>query len=80
MLHSSLDYTILRPVALTNQKATGKIKVASHFTDSIADMTITRQDVAQTIADIILTGKLHQKEFDIANGSVPIAQAITNFQ
>ena len=42
-------------------------------------MTITRQDVAQTIADIILTGKLHQKEFDIANGSVPIKQAITNF-
>ena len=80
LLHSSLDYTILRPVALTNQKGTGKIKVANHFTDSIADMTITRQDVARTVADIILTGKLHQKEFDIANGTVPIKQAITNFQ
>ena len=79
LLHSSLDYTILRPVALTNQKATGKIKIAQHFIDSIADMTITRQDVAQTIADIILMGKLHQKEFDIANGLVPIKQAITNF-
>lgn len=76
LLHSSLDYTILRPVALTNQKATGKIKVAQHFTEPVADMSITRQDVAQTIADIILTGKLHQKEFDIANGTVPIAQAL----
>ena len=79
LLHSSLDYTILRPVALTNQKATGKIKIAQHFTEPVADMTITRQDVARTVANIILTGKLHQKEFDIANGSVPIAQAITNF-
>lgn len=79
LLRSSLDYTILRPVALTNQKATGKIKIAQHFTESVADMSITRQDVAQTIADIILTGKLHQKEFDIASGTVPIKQAITNF-
>ena len=79
LLHSSLDYTILRPVALTNQKATGKIKIAQHFTEPVADMTITRQDVARTVADIILTGKLHQKEFDIANGTVPIKQAITNF-
>lgn len=80
LLHSSLDYTILRPVALTNQKATGKIKVAQHFTEPVADMSITRQDVARTIADIILTGKLHHKEFDIANGTVPIAQALEEYK
>ena len=47
LLHSSLDYTILRPVALTNQQATGKIKVASHFTDSIADMRSEERRVGQ---------------------------------
>lgn len=79
LLHSSLDYTILRPARLINQSATGKIQIASQLTQSIDDISITRADVAETVATIIESSRLHKQQFDLANGDTPIAQAIEQF-
>lgn len=79
LLHSSLDYTILRPARLINQPATGKIQIASQLTQSIDDISITRADVAETVATIIESSRLHKQQFDLANGDTPIAQAIEQF-
>ena len=80
LYHSSLDYTVLRPARLLNATATGKVKIAQHITEPASAITITRADVAEVIAEIIEKDKLHRKDFDLANGAVPIAQAISNFQ
>lgn len=79
LLHSSLDYTILRPARLINQPATGKIQIASQLTQSIDDISITRADVAETVATIIESSRLHKQQFDLANGNTPIAQAVEQF-
>lgn len=79
LLHSSLDYTILRPARLINQPATGKIQIASQLTQSIDDISITRADVAETVATIIESSRLHKQQFDLANGDTPIAQAAAQF-
>lgn len=80
LYHSSLDYTVLRPARLLNTASTGKVKIAQHITEPASAITITRADVAEVIAEIIEKDKLHRKDFDLANGEVPIAQAISNFQ
>lgn len=79
LLHSSLDYTILRPARLINQPAIGKIQIASQLTQSIDDISITRADVAETVATIIESSRLHKQQFDLANGDTPIAQAVEQF-
>lgn len=80
LYHSSLDYTVLRPARLLNTAATGKAKIAQHITETPSTITITRADVAEVIAEIIEKDKLHRKDFDLANGAVPIAQAGEQFE
>ena len=70
----------MRPARLLNTAATGKVKIAQHITEPASAITITRADVAEVIAEIIEKDKLHRKDFDLANGEVLIAQAISNFQ
>lgn len=69
----------MRPARLINQPATGKIQIASQLTQSIDDISITRADVAETVATIIESSRLHKQQFDLANGDTPIAQAVEQF-
>lgn len=72
---SGLDYVIVRPGALTNEDATGKIK-----TGGIAELdksgNISRADVAQTLVEVLPNEiKLHET-FEIMAGDTPIKQAV----
>ncbi|MBC1500368.1 SDR family oxidoreductase [Listeria weihenstephanensis] len=64
---SDLDYTIVRPVSLTNEPATEHI---SYYTQEKS--TITRADVALFLAAIIDNPKTYKQIYTIQNGNIPI--------
>lgn len=73
---SGLTYTIVRPVALTNEQAIGKI-----FADEKLDHTdnsIPRADVAAVLAKSITEEKTFNKTFEISSGTLPIKEALNN--
>lgn len=72
---SGLDYVIVRPGALTNEDATGKIK-----TGGIAELdksgNISRADVAQTLVEVLPNEIRLHETFEIMAGDTPIKQAV----
>ncbi|MCM2605178.1 SDR family oxidoreductase [Rossellomorea marisflavi] len=71
---SRLNYTIVRPGALSFDPGTGKITAS----DSIADKSndIPREDVAKVIVESITTEETYHKVFEILGGDVPVEQAL----
>jgi nucleoside-diphosphate-sugar epimerase len=70
MHHTTLDYVIVQPTTLTNDAPTGQIKFEPTWQD-----TITRQDVATVLVEAIESDQ-HRTTIQIANGNLPIAQAL----
>ncbi|TQD39477.1 SDR family oxidoreductase [Haloflavibacter putidus] len=72
---SGLDYSIVRPGALTNADATGKIQ-----TGGIGELDksgyISRADVAHTLVEVLPDAIKLQETFEIMSGDTPIKQAI----
>ncbi|WP_390405305.1 SDR family oxidoreductase [Lacticaseibacillus jixiensis] len=68
--HTTLDYVIVQPTTLTNDEPTGAIKFAPTWQD-----TITRADVATVLVEA-LEADQHRTTIKIANGNLPIAQAL----
>ncbi|MFF2371561.1 SDR family oxidoreductase [Agromyces sp. NPDC058110] len=69
---SGLDYTIVRPGGLTDEPATGLV---------VADTTlpkgsISRADVAATVAAILTTGAASHRQFELTEGGLPITGAL----
>lgn len=73
---SGLTYTIVRPVALTNEQAIGKI-VADKKVEH-ADTSIPRADVAAVLAQTITEKSTFNKTFEIHTGDQPIKEALNN--
>ena len=71
---SGLTYTIVRPVALTNEQATGTIKADK--TVDHADTSIPRADVAAVLAQAVSEKNTFNKTFEIHRGSSPIKEAL----
>ncbi|WP_062046487.1 SDR family oxidoreductase [Bacillus sp. JCM 19034] len=71
---SSLTYTIVRPGSLVNEPAQGKIKLEEEIKER--DNTITREDVAIVLAEVIERENTHFKTFEILNGVTPIEDAL----
>jgi len=67
---SGLDYTIVRPGALTNEPGTGL--VATEGTGEIP-----REDVAATLVAVLADDGTVGSEFDLIGGDVPIADALS---
>jgi nucleoside-diphosphate-sugar epimerase len=67
-----LDYTIVRPSGLTLDPATGKVDAGK------VDIThsISREDVAYVLAEVINNDGTIGLAFDVVGGSTPIADAI----
>ncbi|WP_163537488.1 SDR family oxidoreductase [Gracilibacillus sp. YIM 98692] len=69
---TDLDYTLIHPGKLTNDKGTGKVNAA----EEVERDEISREDVAhviyQTLADETTIGK----EFQLVKGSTPIEEAV----
>lgn len=65
-----LDYTILKPTELTDEAATGKIRIIKGTDEDIG--TITRADVAKVIYEIVNDQDTFGKSYNIANGDLDI--------
>src|SRR3954452_4963430 len=70
---SGLDYTIVRPGSLTDDPGTGKVDLgdAPGGTGSV-----TRDDVALVLAEVLRADNTIGKAFDVLNGETPVAEAI----
>ncbi|NEN23896.1 SDR family oxidoreductase [Cryomorpha ignava] len=72
--NSNLDYTILRPVQLTDDDGTGKIQ-ASLNTD-LDEEKISRADVASVIAATINMPSTVHQTIELSSGNVEIQEAL----
>jgi len=70
---SGLDYTIVRPGGLTDDAGTGQVDVAE---DVRRSGSVTRDDVALVLAEVLRADNTIGKSFDLLNGDTPVAEAI----
>jgi uncharacterized protein YbjT (DUF2867 family) len=70
---SGLDYTIVRPGRLTDDPGTGKVDLG----DGPGGVgSVTRDDVALVLAELLTADNAIGKDFDLLNGETPVAEAI----
>lgn len=72
---TKLDYTILQPTALTEEKGTGKISL-----DIIKPSTNPIPDVAQTLADLLKYNNTIGKVIMMQSGDTPIDTALSEIK
>jgi uncharacterized protein YbjT (DUF2867 family) len=70
---SGLNYTILRPGALTNEGRTGTIKLAEKLNEQ---GEISRADVAETLVAALHDDTLHNQTVEVLNGEADIEEAV----
>lgn len=70
---SNLNYMIVRPGSLTNDKGTGKISLKKSFNKS---GSITRDDVAQTLVHVLHDDAGINETFEILEGDTLIGKAL----
>ncbi|MGW6455094.1 NAD(P)-binding oxidoreductase [Streptomyces sp. NPDC055078] len=69
---TDLDWTILRPAALTDDPGTGHISLSP----ALVHTHITRDDVAATLTELIHTPQIHHQILELTQGPDPINNAI----
>ena len=69
---TSLDWTIVRPGALTNDEATGTVTVA----ESTGRGSIPRADVAAVLVAVLDEPRTAGQSFDLISGETPVAEAV----
>lgn len=69
---SGLDFTIVRPVSLTDAGPTGRIEAAEH----VERGEIPRADVAAVLAAVLHTDTTIGKTFEVVSGETPIEDAV----
>lgn len=69
---TQLDYTIIHPGLLTNDKGSGKVKAAS----TVHRDEVPREDIADTIFACLADETTINKEFQVVQGDTPIADAV----
>jgi uncharacterized protein YbjT (DUF2867 family) len=72
LVHSELEWIILRPSALTDDPGTGSVSLspAEIHTD------ISRDDVAATIATLLHSARVQRTILEVTSGSTKIARAV----
>lgn len=71
LIHSRLNYTIIRPGMLTNDEGQGTASV-----NNSDDLSISRKDVAAVLAEVIGKKNTYKKEFNLLPGNVKIAELV----
>jgi len=69
---SGLDFTIVRPGRLTDDPGTGRVRIA----DSVDYGEVPRDDVAATVATLLLAPNTVGKTFELVGGDTPIEEAV----
>lgn len=75
---SSLDYTIIRPGGLTNERSLGEVSATTGKTDwDMKNMPkIPREDVARTIEATLTKENTYHQAFDLVSGDDSISDAL----
>ena len=66
---TGLDYTIVRPGALSNEEKTAHIEVSAGGFTSIGDRSIPRADVAHILVEVLDRPNTYRKTFEVLQGS-----------
>lgn len=72
----ALDWTIVRPGALTNDDGTGGVRIAERVEEGV----ITRDDVAAVLRELLEQRAGIQQQFDLVGGDVPVAEAVAELK
>jgi uncharacterized protein YbjT (DUF2867 family) len=72
LMNSDLNYTIIRPGYLRNEKGTGLVTIAENLNGG----SIPREDVARTIVQSLDEPNTYKKAFDLMSGDTEIAEAL----
>ena len=75
LINSTLNYTILRPGALTDEDGMGMIQAKEKLNER---GSIPRADVARTLAACLGNENVSHKVFELIEGEVPIQTALEN--
>lgn len=70
---SGLQYTIVRPGALTNDRGSGKVDVAKHLG---RQGSVPRDDVAAVLLQVLDADNTHGKQFELLAGESFVQQAV----
>src|SRR5262245_9947618 len=73
VMESGLDYTVVRPGSLTDEAGTGKVSLASELQ---AGGSISRDDVALVLVEVLEAENTFGKAFDLLGGDVPVPEAV----
>ncbi|GAA3224272.1 NAD(P)-binding oxidoreductase [Actinocorallia longicatena] len=68
-----LDWTILRPGALTNAPATGRVLLSD---PPVGLAEVTRDDVAAVLVALLDAPASHRRTLELREGDVPVAEAV----
>lgn len=68
-----LDWTIVRPGALTNDSPTGQV----HLAEDAGDASVPRADVAALVVETLVGGHAVRQQFEMVSGDTPIAEALS---
>lgn len=71
---SGLDWTIVRPGALTDDSGTGRVKVG----ETVDRGEIPRADVAAVLAAVLADDSTIGKQFEVVGGDTPVAEALSS--
>ena len=73
--NSSLNYTIIRPGALTNDPAKGTVLLLEHIEKPAS---IPRADVARVVVEALEHENTYRRSFDLVTGDQPVQEALNN--
>lgn len=73
--NSGLSYVIVKPGRLTDEPGTGKVAVGN-----LERGSVTREDVASVIAELVETPEIENISFDLLNGDVPVEEAVARLK
>ena len=69
---SGLDYTVVKPGALTNDPGTGRVTLA----ETVERGEVTRDDVAAVLAAVLAAPNTFGKSAELVSGDVPVEEAV----
>lgn len=69
---SDLDWTIVRPGALTDEPATGLVELG----EEVARAEVPRADVAEVVAAVLADPQASRRQWNLVSGDVPVDEAV----
>lgn len=69
---SDLDWTIVRPGALTDEPATGLVELGVE----VARAEVPRADVAEVVAAVLADPQASRRQWNLVSGDVPVDEAV----